>query len=125
MRGTEMRSPQSLRWTAAEKSRSRPVRRPRTSFATSHSGGVGAPPGWPLRAACQELADDPTESRTKARPDAETRTPRWSAERRAPFAKGAPPDAVEHAQTAQACLLAAVGAPLGAPLPLLFKGEVW
>ncbi len=24
-------------------------------FAATHSGGVGAPPGWPLRAACQEL----------------------------------------------------------------------
>src|SRR3954447_4586795 len=51
---------------------------------TMHSGGVWGPPGWPLRAACQELADDPEAvSRTKARPDAETRTPRWSAERRA------------------------------------------
>jgi hypothetical protein len=27
--------------------------------SVGHSGGVGAPPGWPLRAACQELADDP------------------------------------------------------------------
>jgi len=24
-----------------------------------HPGGDGAPPGWPLRAACEELADDP------------------------------------------------------------------
>jgi hypothetical protein len=34
------------------------MRRPRARLVTSHSGGVGAPPGWPLRAACQELADD-------------------------------------------------------------------
>src|SRR5215203_5376563 len=31
--------------------------------------------------------------------------------------QGRAADAVKHAQTAQACLLAAVGAPLGAPLP--------
>ena len=35
------------------------MRRPRAWLATTHSGGVGAPPGWPLRAARQELADDP------------------------------------------------------------------
>src|SRR4051812_42876177 len=33
--------------------------------------------------------------------------------------QGRAADAVKHAQTAQACLLAAVGAPLGAPLPRL------
>src|SRR2546422_9089843 len=37
------------------------VRRLRASLVSSHSGGLGAPPGWPLRAACQELADDPGE----------------------------------------------------------------
>src|SRR5215207_1886850 len=29
------------------------------AYAAAHSGGGdGAPPGWPLRAACEELADD-------------------------------------------------------------------
>ena len=35
------------------------MRRPRVRLVILHSGGVGAPPGWPLRAARQELADDP------------------------------------------------------------------
>src|SRR6476620_2097816 len=41
---------------------------PRTGLVNLHPGGLGAPPGWPLRAACQELADDPGRVRTKARP---------------------------------------------------------
>ena len=35
------------------------MRRPRACLASTHSGGAGAPPGWPLRAAREELADDP------------------------------------------------------------------
>jgi hypothetical protein len=35
------------------------MRRLRTRLVTSDPGGVGAPPGRPLRAARQELADDP------------------------------------------------------------------
>src|SRR5215216_7707478 len=62
------------------------MRRPRAGLVTSHSGGVGAPPGWPLRAACEELADDPERHRTKARPDVGRRTPQWSAGRRASLA---------------------------------------
>src|SRR5215212_1787086 len=34
------------------------MRRLRVELVTQHSGGVGAPPGWPLRATCEELADD-------------------------------------------------------------------
>jgi hypothetical protein len=64
------------RWSKVRRPRARP-RQPDTRAAS------GAPPGWPLRAACQELADDPGKVRTKAWPDAETRTPRWSAGRRA------------------------------------------
>ncbi len=45
---------------------------PAGGLVTSHSGGVGAPPGWPLRAACQELADDPGQC-----PD-ESAARRWS-----------------------------------------------
>ena len=47
-------------------------------------GGVGAPPGGTM-APCQELADGrsfgrkPKHLRQKARPGAETRTPRWRA----------------------------------------------
>ena len=59
------------------------MRRPRVRLVTLRSGGVGAPPGWPLRAACQELADDPGTVRTKARPDAEK-------ERRSEAPEGAP-----------------------------------
>jgi hypothetical protein len=87
------------------------MRRLRAGLVTPHSGGVGAPPGWPLRAACQELADDPGKVRTKARPDAETRTPQWSAERRASRSQGMRRRKAE------------VGAPLGAPLPSLSRGK--
>ena len=38
-------------------SRSRPMRRPRRSLASSVPGGAGAPPGV-TRDPCQELADD-------------------------------------------------------------------
>src|SRR3954447_13907202 len=94
---------------------------------TMHSGGVWGPPGWPLRAACQELADDPEAvSRTKARPDAETRTPRWSAERRAgrryrPEGCGASPDppSREAGHDGGRC----GPAPVGAPLPSLWGRE--
>jgi hypothetical protein len=58
------------------------VRRPRAWLVTTHSGGVGAPPGG-TTAPRQELADDREKVPAKARPGAETRTPRWSAERRA------------------------------------------
>jgi hypothetical protein len=57
------------RWTATGKSRCRPVRRLRASIASSHSGGVGAPPGVTTDP-CQELADCPEpKCRKKARPD--------------------------------------------------------
>src|SRR3954471_7145597 len=57
-------------------------RRPRVSLATSHSGGVGAPPGG-TKASCQELADGGARAPQKARPDAVRKTPQQSAERRA------------------------------------------
>jgi hypothetical protein len=67
----------------------RPVRRPRAwSRKPRHSGGVGAPPGGTM-VPCQELADGrglgrkPNRLRSKARPGAGRKTPRWSAERRA------------------------------------------
>jgi hypothetical protein len=57
-------------------------RRPRVSLASSHSGGVGAPPGGTM-ASCQELADGGARAPQKARPDAVRKTPQQSAERRA------------------------------------------
>ena len=50
---------------------------------TMRPGGVGAPPGGTM-ASCQELADGRSARRKpplrqKARPGAETRTPRWRA----------------------------------------------
>jgi hypothetical protein len=44
------------RWPAPGNSRSRSMRRPRASLASSLPGGVGAPPGG-TTAPCQELAD--------------------------------------------------------------------
>jgi hypothetical protein len=58
------------------------VRRPRVSLASSHPGGVGAPPGG-ITAFCQELADSGARAPQKARPDAVRKTPQQSAERRA------------------------------------------
>src|SRR5207342_969906 len=46
----------------------RPVRRPRACLASTHSGGVGAPPGG-TTAPCQELADG-RGAWAKARPPA-------------------------------------------------------
>src|SRR3954468_5064294 len=94
------------------------MRRLRAGLVTSHSGGVGAPPGWPLRAACEELADDRYSRRKRGlTPRQERRSGAPRGEH--PDRKGCAADAVKHAQTAQACLLAAVGAPFGAPLPLV------
>jgi hypothetical protein len=50
-----------------------------------HPGGDGAPPGWPLRAACEELADD-RYSRRKRGPSPRQERHQWSAERRASLA---------------------------------------
>ena len=50
-----------------------------------HPGGDGAPPGWPLRAACEELADDRF-SRRKRGPSPRQERHQWSAERRASLA---------------------------------------
>src|SRR3954465_10040162 len=50
-----------------------------------HPGGDGAPPGWPLRAACEELADD-RYSRRKRGPSPRQECHQWSAERRASLA---------------------------------------
>ena len=60
-------------------------------LAILHPGGVGAPPGWPLRAACQELADDPgqcpDESAARRRSE-NAAVKRRKARRRASFAGG-------------------------------------
>jgi hypothetical protein len=79
-------------------------RRPRICLASKHPGGVGAPPGRPLRAACEELADDRTssgESAARRRTDAGRR-----AGRRHTFARRCETDGLE--------------APTGAPSPSLF-----
>ena len=47
------------------------MRRLRVRFVTGHSGGSGAPPAWPLRAGCEELADGGRQCPRKARPGAE------------------------------------------------------
>jgi hypothetical protein len=89
--------------------------------STTDSGGVGAPPGWPLRAACQELADDRGwNTSAKAPPGAGRRTPRWSAERRAgqrhwPVIPG-DPGIGPTARRATGCG-ASAPAPVGAPPP--------
>src|SRR3954463_15478058 len=106
---TEGRRRETSRW------RSR-VRRPRARLVTSPSGGVGPPPAWPLRAAARSwltIRERPDESAARCRKE------NAAVERRKASAlrQGRAADAVKHAQTAQSCLLAAVGAPLGAPLP--------
>ena len=77
-----------------------------------HSGGAGVPPGGTTTPR-EELADGRVKSPgQKARPGAD-KTPRWSAERRAPFAKGA--HAVRRGDEKDA--------PRGAPSPRLFEGH--
>ena len=69
------------------------MRRPRAWFAATHPGGAGAPPGTTM-SPCEELADGRGAllgTPLKARPGAGRKTPRWSAGRRAPLARGAPP----------------------------------
>src|SRR5215207_6363223 len=63
----------------------------------SRSSGVGAPPGWPLRAACEELPDDRYSRRKRGR----RRDENAAVERRK----------------------AEVGAPFGAPLPSCREGN--
>jgi hypothetical protein len=123
-----------------EKSRHRLCGARARGHAAALPGGVGAPPAWPLRAGCEELADVRRTSSVnvtphcKARPDAAS-APRgrrrpspqmspgiclsgWRAERRRV-------SAVESAQTAQAkptgtCTEGLV-APRGAPSPSLLR----
>ena len=94
------------------------VRRPRASPTQARTRAAsGAPPGWPLRAACEEPADDPGKSGRKRGPTPRQERRSGAPEGEHPDRKRCAADAVKQAQTAQACLLAAVGAPLGAPLP--------
>src|SRR5687767_14062748 len=81
---TEGRLPETdRRWSG--------MRRLRAGLVILHSGGVGAPPGRPLRAARQELADDPgkcpDESAARRR-DKNAAVKRRKARRRASFAGG-------------------------------------
>ena len=101
------------------------MRRPRTRLVTSHSGGVGAPPGWPLRAACQELADDPGKSGRKRGPTPEE-------ERRGGAPRGAPASVIRRrsrpqtgsARTARRGhgVRRSAPAPFGASPPSLSRG---
>ena len=78
---TEGRLPEAFGWRSG-------VRRPRASLASLHSGGAGAPPG-DTTVPCLEQADDlGWNTQAKARPGAGRKTPRWSAERRAPYVIG-------------------------------------
>ena len=75
------------------------MRRPRAGYASQHPGGSGAPPAWPLRAGCEELADGGANASAKRGPEPSDR----------PERAGAKPQAVKRAQTAQACLRWSVG----------------
>src|ERR1700675_2580303 len=92
----------------------------------SHPGGVGAPPGWPLRAACQELADDPGTSPGRKR------GPTPEGERRGGAPRGAPASVIGRWSLANQGSARPQGgprvrrsapAPVGAPPPLRGDNE--
>jgi hypothetical protein len=78
-------------------------------YAAALPGGVGAPPGWVLRPACEELADSEANASCKARPDAELSSPgrRWRSPQMSPESEslsgGAPSGATGSQATADAC----------------------
>ena len=99
------------------------MRRPRARLVTSLPGGVGAPPGWPLRAACQELADDPGLGRKRG--------PTPEEERRGEAPKGAPASVIGRRSLPLKGSARPRGGPRGAALrtsdfrrftPLVFEG---
>ena len=98
-------------------------RRPRTRFAPSYSGGVGAPPG-DTTIPCREPAD--RRKCRKARPDAVVRTPPQSVERRAGLRHGpaisGDPEMGPLARRTTGCG-ASAPAPVGALLPSRFSGS--
>ncbi len=74
----------------------------------AHSGGSGTPPGryYGRPARCSQASSANAAAQARAW---RQKPPRWSATRRAPFAKGARREAAGFAQTAQACLRGADG----------------
>ena len=101
------------------------MRRPRMGLVISHSGGVGAPPGRPLRAARQELADDPGKSGRKRGPTPEE-------ERRGEAPRGAPASVIRRRSLPLKGSARPQGGPRGAAFrtsalrrftPLDFRGE--
>ena len=104
------RQPPSMACGASRRSGVAPARR---ASHARHPGGVGAPPGWVLRPAREELADggaNAPRSAARCRSSSHGRrrqSPKWSAERRARRSQDARPRK-RH-----------LDAPSGAPLPSL------
>ena len=64
------------------------MRRLRAWFAATHSGGSRAPPAWPLRAGCEELADGGRKCPREARPGAGDHLARDESHRRSGAPRG-------------------------------------